>query len=122
MQRFVDVVILGDGYRDDQIHKLRDDARRFVDLFFDTEPFAGRRSDFNVRLIETVSRESGIDNPRDGVFRDNQAVLDELRTRNAAGRVSISTILYGARPKEAEILMRPVAKEHQGRYRFVPHE
>lgn len=67
----VDIVILGDGYRSDQIHKLRDDAKRFVDLFFDTEPFRSRRSDFNVRLIETVSRESGVDDPREGLFRDN---------------------------------------------------
>jgi hypothetical protein len=67
----VDIVILGDGYRQDQIHKLRDDAKRFIDLFFDTEPFRDRRNDFNVRLIETVSRESGIDDPREGIFRDN---------------------------------------------------
>ena len=67
----VDIVILGDGYRQDQIHKLRDDARRFVDLFFDTEPFRSRRSDFNISLIETVSRESGVDDPREGTYRDN---------------------------------------------------
>ncbi|MBN1556444.1 MAG: VWA domain-containing protein [Phycisphaerae bacterium] len=58
----------------------------------------------------------------DGVFPDNQAVLEELRTLNTAKRVSISTILYGARPREAETLLRTVAKEHQGQYRFVPHE
>jgi hypothetical protein len=67
----VDIVILGDGYRSDQVHKLREDARRFIELFFDTEPFSSRRDDFNVRLIETTSRESGIDDPRAGVFRDN---------------------------------------------------
>lgn len=58
----------------------------------------------------------------DGVFSDNQAVLDELRTLNAAGRASISTILYGARPAEAETLMKAVAKEHRGQYRFVPYD
>ncbi len=67
----VDIVILGDGYRRDQLHKLREDADRFIDLFFDTEPFRSRRRDFNVRLIETVSRESGIDDPREGIYRDN---------------------------------------------------
>jgi len=56
------------------------------------------------------------------VFPDNQAVLDEVRTLNTAGRVSISTILYGARPMEAEKLMQAVAKEHQGQYRFVPYD
>jgi hypothetical protein len=67
----VDIVILGDGYRRDQLHKLRNDAKRFVALFFDTEPFRSRRKDFNVRLIETVSREAGIDDPREGIYRDN---------------------------------------------------
>lgn len=67
----VDIVILGDGYRGDEIHKLRKDARRLVAALFDTEPFAGRRKDFNVRLVETISDESAVDDPRARVYRDN---------------------------------------------------
>ena len=40
-------------------------------VFFDTEPFASRRKDFNVTLIESISAESGVDNPRKEVYRDN---------------------------------------------------
>lgn len=67
----VDLVILGDGYRQDQMHKLRDDAKRFLEGFFDTEPFKSRKRDFNVRLIESVSENTGVDNPRKGVYRSS---------------------------------------------------
>jgi len=67
--RAVDLVILGDGYQGDEMHKLREDAERFVKILFDTEPFRSRRRDFNVRLVETVSVDSGIDEPRERKFR-----------------------------------------------------
>ncbi len=67
--RAVDLVILGDGYQGDEMHKLREDAERFIGILFDTEPFRSRRRDFNVRLVETVSVDSGIDEPRKGKFR-----------------------------------------------------
>jgi len=70
----VDICILADGYRSDQIHKLREDAARLVDVLFSVEPFKSRKDDFNVRLIESVSEESGVDDPREEVYRDN--ILD----------------------------------------------
>ncbi|MCK4235771.1 MAG: peptidase M64, partial [Candidatus Krumholzibacteria bacterium] len=66
--RKIDIVILGDGYRKDQVHKLRKDVERFLNSFFGTEPFKSRRDDFNVRLIESISEESGVDNPREEVY------------------------------------------------------
>jgi len=68
--RAVDIVILGDGYKGDEMHKLRDDAERFMKILFETEPFRSRRRDFNVRLVESASVESGIDKPRAGKFRN----------------------------------------------------
>jgi hypothetical protein len=67
----VDLVILADGYTKDELHKLRKDAERLMKVFFETEPFASRRKDFNVTLIESVSAESGVDDPRKGEYRDN---------------------------------------------------
>jgi hypothetical protein len=67
----VDIVIVGDGYRRDQLHKLRKDAERLMEVFFDTEPFKTRREDFNVRLLEVASAEAGVDNPRKQEYRDN---------------------------------------------------
>lgn len=68
-ERKVDIVIMGDGYKRDEIHKLRKDAERMLEVLFGVEPFAGRKRDFNVHLIETVSEDSGIDEPRKGFYR-----------------------------------------------------
>ena len=68
--RAVDLVILGDGYKGDEMHKLREDAERFTKILFETEPFRSRRRDFNVRLVESASVDTGIDEPREGKFRN----------------------------------------------------
>jgi hypothetical protein len=67
----VDVVVLGDGYDQNEMHKLRGDAERLLAALFDTEPFKSRKRDFNVRLIETVSVESSVDEPREGKYRNS---------------------------------------------------
>jgi hypothetical protein len=67
----VDIVVLGDGYDQNEMHKLRGDAERLLNALFDTEPFKSRKRDFNVRLIETVSAESGVDEPREGKYRNS---------------------------------------------------
>jgi len=67
----VDVVILGDGYDRDEMHKLHEDAERLLGALFDTEPFKSRKRDFNVRLVETASAESGVDEPREGKYRNS---------------------------------------------------
>lgn len=67
----VDIVVLGDGYRRDEMHKLRGDAERLLGILFDAEPYKSRKRDFNVRLVESVSAESGIDEPRERKWREN---------------------------------------------------
>lgn len=66
----VDVVILGDGYAKEDMEKFRRDAKRFTEVLFSTTPFNGRKSDFNVRAIEVVSAESGIDVPDKNVWKN----------------------------------------------------
>jgi hypothetical protein len=67
----VDIVVLGDGYDQNEMHKLRGDAERLLGALFATEPFKSRKRDFNVRLIETVSAESGITEPRERKYRNS---------------------------------------------------
>ena len=57
--RLINFVILGDGYTEDELVYYREDAQRFVDYFFKTEPFRQYIDYFNVFLIETISEESG---------------------------------------------------------------
>ncbi|MFN0159166.1 MAG: M64 family metallopeptidase [Bacteroidota bacterium] len=67
----VDIVILGDGYSRDDMQKFRNDAKRFNDIMFETQPFKARYKDFNVWTVEAESRESGIDVPDKDVWKDN---------------------------------------------------
>jgi len=55
----------------------------------------------------------------DGVFPDNTAVLETIDRRNIARRAVINTILYGNRPPVAEKVMKRIAAENNGKYRFV---
>jgi len=70
----VDLLIIGEGYTANQIHKLRKDTRRMLKVLFNTEPYKHRKKDFNVRLVEAVSPESGVDEPRKGIYRNS--ILD----------------------------------------------
>src|SRR5258707_14394282 len=50
--------------------KFLDDAKRLVGVMFDTEPYKTRKSDFNVRALFLPAAESGISNPRKGIWHD----------------------------------------------------
>lgn len=67
----VDLLIIGDGYAKADMQKFRDDAKHYSDVLFGTEPFKKRKKDFNVRLIEVESKESGIDKPKSNVWKEN---------------------------------------------------
>lgn len=65
----VDIVILGDGYTQDQMGKFHSDVNRLCDALFDVEPFRSRKGDFNVRAVDTPSEEPGVNKPHPGVFK-----------------------------------------------------
>jgi len=56
----------------------------------------------------------------DGVFQDNAKVLETIRKANASGQVLINTYLYGHRPPKAVEIMKQIAGENGGVYRYVP--
>jgi hypothetical protein len=112
-ERAVDFVIMGDGYRRDEMHKLRKDAERMIGVLFDMEPFRSRKRDFNVRLVETVSTDSEIDEPREGRWRSSildcsfnaldidryVLTFDNKTVRDIAGNVPYDAILILANAK-----------------------
>ena len=65
----VDLLILGEGYTEDERDKFRADATRLSDALFEEEPFLSRKNDFNVWGIHLPSAESGVSRPRAGEFR-----------------------------------------------------
>jgi IgA Peptidase M64/Peptidase M64 N-terminus len=65
----LDIVILGDGYSEAEMPKFRKDVKRVTDALFSAEPYKSRKSDFNVRAVETPSPVSGVNRPHPGIFK-----------------------------------------------------
>lgn len=68
-EKKVDIVVLGDGYTAEEMGKFRDDAKRLIDALFSVEPYKSRKSDFNVRAVETPGSVSGVTRPHFGIFK-----------------------------------------------------
>ncbi|MBI5022127.1 MAG: peptidase M64 [Ignavibacteriales bacterium] len=66
----VDIVIVGDGYRREDLEKFRKDAKHFNEIMFSTTPFKERKSDFNVWTVEVISPDSGIDKPDKNIWKN----------------------------------------------------
>jgi hypothetical protein len=66
----LDVVFLGDGYRESDLGKYHDDVRAVVDYMLSVEPYTDFRSMMNFYAVDVISNESGIDDPSTGTRRD----------------------------------------------------
>jgi hypothetical protein len=60
------IVILGDGYRAEELAQYRSDAQHACEVLFDTPPFDQRRSVINVFRVDVTSTDSGADDPATG--------------------------------------------------------
>jgi hypothetical protein len=67
----VDVVILGDGYSAKERNKFEKDLKHFTDVFFNQEPYKSHKDKFNIYGVFKASKESGIDEPGAGIYRNN---------------------------------------------------
>lgn len=65
----VDLAILSEGYKQDEMDKFFDDARRVTNYLFDAEPFKSAKSNFNVRAVFTPSVNSGTDVPGECIYK-----------------------------------------------------
>jgi hypothetical protein len=61
--RYINLVILGDGYTETQQDTFVSNAQDFIEYFFQEEPFARYKNYFNVFAIEVISKESGAKHP-----------------------------------------------------------
>jgi hypothetical protein len=66
----VDILVLGDGYLVTEKEKFRGDLDRFMENFFESDPFKSRWEDFNIRAVYLPSNTSGVDEPRKGIHSD----------------------------------------------------
>jgi hypothetical protein len=58
----------------------------------------------------------------DAAFPDNDALTKQIRRRNRNKSVRIHTILLGSRPAEAVAVMKQIASENGGKYKYVAGE
>jgi len=65
----LDIIILGDGYSEEEMGKFRSDAQRMADVLISAEPFHKRKSDINIYAVETPSEVSGVLRPHPGIFK-----------------------------------------------------
>lgn len=59
----VDLVIVAEGYRQEEMESFVADAKRMVDYMFGYEPYKSNRNNFNIWLVKSNSKDSGPDNP-----------------------------------------------------------
>ena len=65
----VDLLFVAEGYTAHEKGKFEQDLRRFSELIFGWEPYRSLKSRFNIRGIFSASPESGVDEPRQGVYK-----------------------------------------------------
>jgi len=70
--KHVDLVILSEGYRANELDKFKKDLKYYTDLFFSIEPYKSRIKLFNISGIFTPSQESGTDEPRQGIYKNTR--------------------------------------------------
>ncbi len=66
----VDFLLLGDGYTAGELDKFRRDAEHWKDVILRTEPFRRYADRLNIRAVEVISEDSGIDEPRKNLWRN----------------------------------------------------
>ncbi len=66
----VDLVIIGDGYTENQKQEFEKDAAHFIKVLFRYDPFKTYKDYFNVRTVFVPSADSGTDIPGQNVWRN----------------------------------------------------
>jgi len=66
----VDIAFLAEGYAADEIYQFKHDLKKHSELLFTFEPFASSRDKFNIYGVFVPSADSGIDEPRKGIYKN----------------------------------------------------
>jgi len=67
----VDLLILGDGYTENELASFTETARKLSEALFATSPFKERRKDFNVWALAPIAHQSGASRPSTNTYRDS---------------------------------------------------
>jgi len=81
-QRY-DIVFVGDGFQEDEQSLFNSKVEDAVAALETMVPYSERMCAFNIWRVNVISEESGVDHPKDGIFRDTE--LDCRYGNPAAG-------------------------------------
>lgn len=66
----VDIVIVPDGYTNDEMEKFKNDCEKFAEYLFNASPYKENKNKFNIWAIEAPSKESGTDIPAEDIWKN----------------------------------------------------
>ncbi|MCX7943739.1 MAG: IgA Peptidase M64 [Deltaproteobacteria bacterium] len=103
----LDIIILPEGYTKTEEKKMIKDAERYTGILLSSEPYSYFKNKINIWLVKLFSNESGVSEPRKGIYKDTALNLtfntfeieryltapDNKRVRNAAAHTCYDTIL-----------------------------
>jgi hypothetical protein len=65
----VDIVIIPEGYTEEEMDSFKEDCERFAGYLFNSSPFRENKEKFNIWGIEAASIESGTDIPKEDIWK-----------------------------------------------------
>ena len=68
----VDIVLLSEGYTEEQQGLFKVDCQKFADDFFTYSPYSHKKDKFNIRGVWGASKQSGPDIPADSVWNQTR--------------------------------------------------
>ncbi|MCI0494965.1 M64 family metallo-endopeptidase, partial [candidate division KSB1 bacterium] len=66
----VDLAWIAEGYTAQEFDKFKKDVDRFMTALFEVEPYDRLKNRFNIYGVFRPSAESGVDQPREGIFKE----------------------------------------------------
>lgn len=66
----VDIVLIPEGYTENEMDKFKQDAKKFSDYLFNSRPFKENKEKFNIWGIEAPSKETGTDIPAENIWKN----------------------------------------------------
>jgi hypothetical protein len=66
----VDIVFISEGYTHDQLNKFHYDVKKFNQFLFSQPPFKKYKKKINIWMVDAISPESGITDPRANIWKN----------------------------------------------------
>ncbi len=84
----IDIAIVAEGYKEDQMEKFVSDATKLIEVLFSKEPLKKMKSYFNVTFVKSPSTDEGTDKPHINIWRKT-AVETRFNTFNMDRYLSV---------------------------------